>query len=226
MAVTTPEVVKASLVLVGLRLLGTPKDLEGFKQAIGTDVQMIGAGLIANIPSGITEPGHTLALNRDRITLDLSQSRSTINRDYPLREDLHRLAKVAWQAIGNTSLARTQPRVIGFNIEMFFDQDSGIPAFEYLSKRLFDVGPLGNEGWQFVGGAGRLMFDDGGRQWTINLEPRFNDKTESRIFLSVNLHMGSQTLPDEVGIRAYLEELWDKVHDFVQRLDNREASNG
>ncbi len=226
MAVTIQDVVKANLVLVGVRLLGKPQEFEGFKQAVRTDVQIVGAGLIADIPAGITEPGHTFALNRDRITLELSRSRSTISRDYPSREDLRRLAEVAWQAIDNTPLAGAQPRAFGFNIEMIFDQGSETPAFEYLSSRLFNVKPLGNEGWQFVGGAGKLIFDDSGRHWTINLEPRFNDKTESRVFLSVNLHMGEQPLPDEVGIRTTLEEVWDNIHQFVQRLDKSGECDG
>ena len=222
MAVTPPEVVKANLVLVGLRLLSAPEEFEAFRRAVGTDVQMAGTGLAMNIRSGLTEPMISLALNKDRIAIELSPDRSTINRDYPLREDLRRLAEVAGQAISNTkSIAEQQPRAYGFNIELVLDQDSGVPAFEYLSKRLFDVGPLGNEGWQFVGGAGKLIFSDSGRRWTINLEPRFNDETESRIFLTVNLHEAEQDPPTADQIREFLEELWDEVHDFVQRLDKR-----
>ena len=58
MAATIQDVVKANLVLVGLRLLGTPEEFEAFKHAVSTDVQIAGASVIANIPSGVTEPGH------------------------------------------------------------------------------------------------------------------------------------------------------------------------
>lgn len=221
MAVTTPEVVTASLVLVGLRLLSAPEELESFKSSIGTDVQLAGVAMGVNIQTGIAEPGLTLTLNRDRIKLESSRLRSTINRDYPSREDLPRLAEVSAQAISNTSIADQHLRAFGLNIELFFDQQSGDTAFEYLSKRLFDVGPLGNEGWQFAGGAGRLIFNDSDRRWTISLEPRFNDETESRVFLRVNLHKARQTVPAEDEIRISLEETWDEVHNFVQRLDKR-----
>ena len=224
MAVTTPEVVKASIVLAGLRLLNAPEEFEAFRGVIATDVQISGAGLATNIQSGITEPQVALTLNRDRITLELSPSRSAINRDYPLREDLPRLAEVAGQAISNTSEEEQELRAFGFNIELVFDQDSDIPAFGYLSRRLFDVDGLGSEGWQFIGGAGKLIFNDGGRRWTIGLEPRFGDETESRVFLSINLHKAGQTLPVEDEIRDSLEEVWDKVHDFVQRLDERDGN--
>ena len=221
MAITIPEVVKANLVLLGLRLLSAPEELESFKQAIGTDVQLAGVGMGVNVQTGIPEPGFILTLNRDRITLDLSAARSIINRDYPSHEDLPRLAQVARQAITTTSITENQLRAFGFNIELIFDQDSGTPAFGYLSERLFDVGPLGNEGWQFVGGAGRLIFDDSGRRWTVSLEPRFNDETESRVFLTVNLHRPEQRVPTEDEIRGSLEEIWDVTHQFVQRLDER-----
>ena len=218
MAVKIQDVVRANLVLLGLRLINTPNELQAFKSAVSTDVQVAGASLVANIPTGVTEPGRVLTLNRDRITLDLSPSRAAINRDYPERRDLRRLAEVAWQAINTSSDASVQPQAFGFNIELIFDQDSGTNAFGYLSGRLFDVEHLGITGWQFVGGAGRLIFDDSGRRWTINLEPRFNDNNESRVFLGVNLHIGGQTLLDEAGIRLSLEEVWDNSRDFVRRL--------
>ena len=178
-----------------------------------------------NIQTGIAEPGRTLTLNRERITLELSASRSMINRDYPSREELRRLAEVARQAIDNTSNTDQQPRASGFNVDLIFDQKSADTAFEYLSKRLFDVGALGNEDWKFVGGVGKLIFNDRGRRWTVSLEPRLNDETESRVFLGVNLHKAGPDLPVEDEIRTSLEEVWDEVHDFVHRLDNR-GGNG
>lgn len=221
MAARIQDVVKANMVVVGIRLLESPDELERFRRTIGTDVQIAGAGLVANIPAGTTEPGHMLALNRDRITLDLSPSRSTINRDYPLRQDLSRLAEVAWSALGNSAEVKLRPQVFGFNMEAIFDQDSNTPAFQYLSSRLFDVGSLGGDEWQFVGGSGRLIFEDKGRIWTFNLEPRFNDAGETRVFMGVNLHFGAHPLPDEQEIRGYLEDLWDNGHEFVNRLDDK-----
>ena len=221
MAITTTEVIKANLVLVGLRLLSGQEEFEAFRRAVGSDVQAAGTGLAMNIRTGLTEPMIGLALNRDRITIELSPDRSTINRDYPLREDLRRLAEVAGYAIDNTPEEEQQLQAFGFNMDMIFDQDSEELAFEYLSRRLFNAGPLGNEGWQLVGGAGKLIFDDGDRRWTISLEPRFNDATESRVLLTANLHRPEQRLPTEDEIRNSLEGLWDETHLFVQRLDER-----
>ncbi len=221
MAVTTPEVIKANLTLVGPRLLRTPEELESFKRAIGTDVQLAGVGMGVNVQTGVPESGVTLILNRERIALDLTPGRSIINRDYPLREDLPKLANVAGQAINCTSIGEQQLRAFGFNIDLIFDQDPETPAFTYISRRLFDVDALGSQGWQFIGGSGKLIFSDGERRWTITLEPRFNDETESRIFSSVNLHRAERTIPTEDEIRSSLQRMWDEVHNFVERLDER-----
>ena len=210
------------MVLIGLHLLNAPEQIEAFRLATGSDVQVAVAGLIANIQTGIPEPGLTLTLSRDRISLDVSPTRSAISRDYPSRDELGKLAEVAWKAIDNTSIEGQQLRAFGFNFDLIFHQCSSDSAIGYLSRRLFDVEPLGSAGWQFVGGAGRLIFDDSGRRWTIRLEPRFNADTESRVFLSTNVHMVNHELPTANEIRESLEEIWDEIHDFVKRLDERE----
>ena len=218
MAAEIQDIIRANLVLAGLRLLNTPAELEAFKRAVKTDVQEVRHGPIV---LGTTEPVRVFALHRDRITLELSPSHSAINRDYPLREDLPRLAEVAWQAINNTSTEGQHLQAAGFNIDLVFEQDSEKTAFEYLSQRLFGVEPSTNEGWRFVGGAGRLIFDAGVRQWTISMEPRFNDANESRVFVNANLHIAAQVLPTEKEIEAPFKEIWRAIYDFVQWLDTR-----
>ena len=104
---------------------------------------------------------------------------------------------------------------------MVFDQDSGATAFAYLSRQLFGAESLGHDEWQLAGAAVRLIFDDNGRRWTINLEPRFNEERETRVFLSGNLHLPDHPLPNEDEVVSYLEEAWDKTHHFVSHLDDR-----
>ena len=219
MSVISTEVVKTNLVLAGTRLLTTQDEFEAFRVAVGVDVQVAGTGLATSIPSGVAEPVLGLTLNRDRIAIELSPARSTFSRDYPLRHELPRLAEVSCKAINNTNLEEQRIQGYGFNIELVFDQDSGDTAFEYLAKRLFGTEPLGNEGWRLIGGAGRLIFGESRRRWSISLEPRFNSETESRVFLNANLHISETALPKEVEIQASLEEIWDNVHRFVGQLD-------
>ena len=226
MAYTGPDVLKADLVLLGTELLGEQAEVASFKEAMGSDVEVRGAGLIANAASNETAQVRILTLERERITLELSRLRSTISRAYPTRGDLGQLAKAAWQAIHNTSSPISTTLTFGFNVELVVDQDSEGTALGYISERLFDAEALGRNGWQIVGGAGRVIFGDGDRRWTFLMEPRFNDQAESRIFMTVNVERRQQPLPDEDGIKASLAEVWDEAHCFANRLDAKGAHHG
>ncbi len=219
MVATILDVVKIDVVLVGYRLLRTLEEVNDFRLAIETDVQIAGAGLVTNAPLGVTEPTYTLVLNRDRIALEISSLRSTISRDYPSREDIARLADVAGQAISSTSDSDYTPRAFGFNIELVFDQDDGISAFRYIGDRLFNI-DIWNDGWQISGGSGRMIFvDSNEKRWTVAIEPRFNDENSSRVFLSLNLHQDKQCVPAQEEMEDSLREIWDQAHKFVRWLD-------
>lgn len=216
MAANIEDVLRVNFVLVGFPLLSTQEETDAFRQAVGTEIAMAGAGLVTNIPSGVTEPGRTFTLNRDRITLDLSTSRSMINRDYPSREDLTRLSEIADLAIKCTNDTQ-QPRAFGFNVDLVFDQDSCAPALSYLGERLFKA-DLGNEGWKLFGGSGKLTFADNNRRWMVTIEPRFGEEDASRVYFSLNLHHNESRLPTKDEIWDSLGEVWDQAYSFVQRL--------
>ena len=219
MVATIQDVINANLVLVEFQLLRTSQDIEEFKNAVGSDVEVAGMGLFANIPTGRAEPGYALNLRKDRIALELSPPRSTIGMEYPTREGLARLANVACLAIASTSSELDAPQAFGFNVEVVFNQDSGNPASRYLSDRLFSSKQLGSEDWELVGGSGKFIFNDGGTRWTFDVEPRFNVENESRVFLRVNLHKSENRVPDKEEIQGSLEKAWDEIHNFMDRLD-------
>ena len=151
MAATLQDVVSVNLVLVGIGLLNEPGEFEQFRSALDIDLRLE-LGLVTNVQSGLTEPSRTITLNRERVSLNLSPSRSTIAREYPDKSDLARLAEVAALVIESTDLDGDTPQAFGYNIEMVFDQGTGQPAIQYLGERLFDYGMLGKEGWNLVGG--------------------------------------------------------------------------
>ena len=70
-----------------------------------------------------------------------------------------------------------------------------------------------------MGGTGRLVFDGDGAQWTVAVEPRFNDETAKRIFLSLNLHRVEQRLPSTSEVETSFREVWNQAHSFATRLD-------
>ena len=226
MAVQVYDIVSANLVLVGIRLLDTPAEFEKFAEALDADLQAE-LGISANVAGGMPEPTRKVTLSRDRIVLTMSPSRTSLDKEYPSREnptgDFARLAEVAQCAIASTVLESNRPAAFGYNLEAVFDQDSGQPALHYLGNRLFGPYSPGKAGWGLLGGTGQLIFaDPRNRQWTITARPRSNDEREHRVVLGLNLHLRDQPLPTAEEIQTALAEVWQEANDFMERLDRQE----
>ena len=219
MAATVLDVLKANVVLVGVELLRRDKEFSEFQNAVQTEVAISASGIVIGPQSSNPQPGRQLSLGRDRIVLETSQSRTTINRDYPSKEGLDRLAEVAGQAIKKSDVSNQALRAFGYNIELVYDQDSGQSALRYLRDRLFPSYLFRDVGWQLIGGAGILDFRGDGDSWKAKIEPRLNDPGATRIFLGLNLHKQETNLPNEDDIRASLGKIWEQAQKFAERLD-------
>lgn len=218
MTATVQDVLKANIVLVGVHLLAASEQLEAFQQAVDTDVVSSGFGLNVGATGNTQDTVHVLTISRDRITLELSSAKSTIERDYPSDEDLDRLGDIAGLALEKTGSA-VHARAFGYNVELVYVQDSGLPATEYLAQRLF-AGALPTVGEsQLSGGRGTLSFVDGTTHWNVSVESRFrNDKT-AKVFLSLNMHANEQRVPSEDEIKASLRRTWKEAITFIERID-------
>lgn len=221
MAITIHNVLNANVVLAGISLLNIPSELKAFMDGINVDEVVSNASLLRRDLFPNVDAERTFSLGKERITLDISLSRSILRRDYPEWEDLERLAEVAGHAIAKTDLQGRSPHAFGYNLELVYTQCSGQPAGRYLAERLFAPNLLGNEGEQLLGGTGRLTFQNGEKVWMVNLEPRFNEKDTAKVFLSLNLHQNEQRMPDENEIRASLHEIWKQARQFATRVDER-----
>ena len=225
MAAIIQDVLKANLVFLGLQLLDKPEALDAFRGLVGTDVTITASGLVLGAPTNAVTTGQTLALPRDRITLESSPVRSVIAKDYPSMEevtrnrDLDRFAEVAHYAVTNTHLDVDERRDLGYNIELVYEQDTGLSAFRYLAERLFRSAPITRTEWQLIGGSAKLHFQGNQELWNVTIEPRFQDHTTNRIFLSLNLHRSLQSLPNQHEIKASLNEAWNQAVGFVMQLD-------
>ena len=223
MAATLQDVVSANMVLVGVGLLNQPDEVERFKTRLDVDLR-VEVGLVTNVQSGQTEPSRTLRLDRERIALDLSPSRSSIAREYPEYSDLARLAQVSALAIGCTDLADRAPLAFGYNVEMVFSQDTGQSSIQYIGERLLSYQSLGRAGWDLFGGTGQIIYTGDASRWAITIRPQTGDAATTRIALALNLHKDEQRLPDETEIRRSLEEARKEAVSFMNRLDERRAS--
>lgn len=218
MAAAVLEVLKANLMLVGVGLLTEQEEFESFVREVAVDVS-VAIGLSPNNPTGMPEPLRKIVLNRDRIEIETSLSWTSVSRDYPEERDLERLSAIAGLAIAKTYPQDRPSQPFGFNIELVYRQDSGEPAHTYLADRLFAESLADLDQWELVGGSGRLVFQSDDAVWTIQLEPRANDETATRVSLRLNMHKDSRPLPDQDEILKSLREAWKAAYYFVSLLD-------
>lgn len=223
MAISSAEILNINLVLVGVELIKTPDEINEFRNAVGVDVVIAEAGFAIGAPIGVpvnlAGGSRILSLDKDRITIDVSAQRSTIKRDYPLSiGEIERLAEVATFAISTTE---SQPKAFGYNIEMVYEQDSGMPASQYLSERLFadDVPKI--EDGNVLGGSGRLAFAGNGKTWRVGIEPRFNNEMDKRVFLTLNMHIDHNRFPAREEIMSSMREIEENAKSFASCLDTR-----
>ncbi len=216
MATTILDVLKVELVLGGVMLLLNPDEIEAFRSVVDADVVVTDKGAF-NL-------GKRLTFGKERIVLDTDMSPSVqtiISREYPVEEDLNRLAEVTRHAIAQTNLLDQQPQSSVYRIDLIYDQDSGLPAAKYLANQLYSAELYRHEGWGVEGGFSRIVFTEGENKWGVSIEPRFSSDVTNTVYLSFARFSKVTQLPDDGEIRGSLGEVWCKAHDFLIQLDQR-----
>lgn len=228
MSIEFQDVLKASMVLAGVVLLRDQHQRDNFAGLIDTETMSetvvsgpVPPATLSDSPTSVAETGMVLALPRDRIRIELvsAPSRTSIERQYPKLEDLERLAEVAGHAIEVTDLEGQVPIAYGFNIELVYRQTEEKPSERYIAERLFSNHQFGIEDWILVGVGGKLSFEGNDARWNFTVEPRANDASERRVYLSLNLHRNKQQIPNGDEILDSLHEIWKRSHDFAKQLD-------
>ena len=223
MPIEFQDVLGVNLVLLGVVLLGEPTQQDQFTDSIDAEIVKEFIGTPPPIPGGPPnpqEPGLVLDLPRDRIQLISTPSRSQIQRQYPTGlDDLERVAEVASRAIDLTDLSGQSPRAFGFNIQLAYRPTEDKPAERYIAERLFLRQQFGIEGWTLIGGGGNLSFEGHDARWNITIEPRANDPSGRKVYLSLNLHRDTQEVPSRQDIVVSLQDIWNRSREFVTQLD-------
>ena len=215
MAVKIQDFLKADIVFAGVGLLRNQRGLDAFTASVGTEIVVDAPNSLPGVPV----PGLRVALNRDRIVLDLAPERTLITKDYPSSDDLDRLAEVTALALENTGSEGGMLQAVGFNVELVYDQDSGQTASRYLSERLFNSRLSKKIGLPIHGAEGRLVFTSGENLIGVTLQPRFGDATTTRIFMNLNLHRQTQILPTQLEIKESLRNALNDAEEIARRID-------
>ena len=219
MAVKIQDVLKADIVFAGVGLLRTQQSLDAFLASV--DMEPLVEPL--NVGPNIQVPGIRIAFNRERISVVLSQGRSIVVQEYPDLTGLNQLAEIARTAIDQTPPSEEILVAVGFNIELVYDQESGMTASAYIADRLLSEDAFKSDGWQLTAGANRTVIDANGPRITQSVAPRFNDASTTKIFASLNLHTETNQMPHHSEIVASLRYAWELIHDFPVRFDEDNA---
>ena len=214
------DVLKTNVVLVGIRLLSTLPERDAFRRVVETDVSEVAPSIQLGISAGPTqlELGlSTLVLDRDRITLELTPDRSTISREYPSKEGLERMAEVVGHAIDLSNPGRQQLRAFGFNVEVIYVLGDEDTAYQYIAARLLAPDLFRN--YFLRGGAARFHLVREDQTWNLNIEPRFSDPATNKVFVSLNLHFDSPTMPSKSLIRESLQKVWAQAHSIMDEFE-------
>lgn len=214
MSATISDLLTASVVLLGVRLLDSNEGVQSFKDSVDAEVDTEQL-----IPLAAPSEGQQLTLRKDRITINTVGDRSVVQQEYPTVITLQRLAEVAGVAVSNTKNTSVA-RGVGYNVELVYDQDSVGTAAGYIADRLFADFDR-NEGWKITGGRAGIGFvGDDETVWNVVLEPRRQDAFTTKVFLSINLHRNVALVPQREAIAEGLRVAYEAAVKFVNKLDS------
>ena len=216
MPIKITELLQANFVIVGIDLLQSDEELKSFADSIDTDIVVEKlVGLHSTAPNG-----RRLAINRDRIFLELFPDRFTIRQEYPTSDSafgtLSRLAGLAIEKSGavDSTLVRTH----GYNIELLYDPGP-VLASPYIASRIFGDFER-NPGWKTIGGQASIKFRDGDDTiWSVAIEPRFKQDNAENVFFSLNLQREQQHIPNAQEIQRSLERTLNEATVFIDAVD-------
>lgn len=224
------DIIRMNVVLAGIQLLTSPGEKDAFSVTVNAEVTeamtqgfaiSFGPPGTSTPPPPIAEP-RLLTLQKERITLDLSPGLSTIFRDYPTGNDIQRLAEVAHLAISHTNIEGQTLQAFGVNLEAVCGLPSGKTFDGFLASNIYATNITGNPQYKLTGGATRMTFQNGKGQWNIGIEPRFGDVTSNKLFMTLNLHDSSGSMPIESELNESLINLMEHAHIFADILSRRQ----
>lgn len=223
MAITVQDVLDVNLTLAGIELLNSAEGINAFRQSVRSEISEVTTGIAIPVPApaelGIQR--RQFDLGKERISVVAHAERSAVSRSYPSRiDDLERLAEVSSLAIDNTAVAEQDLRAYGYNIDLVGWLTEGGTVNQFIVTRVFGSDFRRRVGGEVVGGVIRAAFEADGEIWNMRLEPRMNDDSGSKVFVSLNLHKPDTQIPARASLAKSLRQVWEKAHEIVENLDD------
>ena len=222
-----PDVLSANMVFAGLSLLGNEVQRIEFINRAGGDVVIDTiSDLSIPAPFSAERPRESkelrMMLDKGQVAIIVNQNRTTIERRYPERDDLSRLADIIDMVRECCQPVSPTLTAVGVNIVWLYHRSSDKqPSGAFLAENIF-ASRWGNlNGLPLVGEAARLRYVSGNTSWTFRVEPRALDVTGRRVYLSLNQHQDRSALPKKGETWQLLQEAWNKMSDFGELIQTK-----
>jgi hypothetical protein len=215
MAVKKFDLIAIEFVIVGVELLNTPQSLGRF----GSALREYRWTPISQAQNGFGD-GRRVSLDRERIYLDLTATRSRVRQEYPAEDGFPDLAELVSRTIDLTDKPAGSVGPLGYNIEVSYEQDSERSAFSYIGQKVFaGLGTI--QDWNLVGGMGAAVrFEDNhGVIRNVHIEPRFRNESFQRVYLHLNVHVNSNRVPTTAELAAGLSLALEDAKKFIYLLE-------
>ena len=215
MAVKKIDLIAIEFVIVGVELLNGTQSLGRF----GSSFREYRWTPVSQAENSFGD-GRRVSLDRERIYLDLTPSRSRIRQEYPDEERFSDLAELVSRTFELSEQLAESVGPHGFNVELSYEQDSERSAFSYIGQRVFSgLGKI--NGWEIIGGMGAAVRfgDDRGVIRNVQIEPRFRNESFQRVFLHLNLHVNGNRVPTAEEIASGFTLAFQDAREFISLLD-------
>lgn len=224
MAIKNEEVTQVNIVLDGLELLRSDKEINELRNTYA-DAKLDGQLGRLNAQTSSLTQGRLVSLPRQRISMHLFPSQSIIRRDYPESdEDLGYLARLAAHAVQITGKEEQTLESFGVEVELNYHQDSGETVLKYLSERLFPNGlTLPIPDVNLEGALVKLVYRDDESLLRVALNPYLGEVETSRIALSIGVAKDTDQVPTVDELTELLKKARKLAKDYPPFLDNRSA---
>ena len=222
MSIDVQDVLDVNLTLVGVELLNSTEGVNAFRQSVRSEISEVTTGIAIPVstPAGLPIQRRQFGLEKERISVAVYSERSAVSRAYPSQpDDLERLAEVASLAIDNTDVEGQELRAYGYNVDLVGQITAGLTVNQFVATRVLGSDFHRRVGGEIVGGVVQTTFVADGEIWNMRIEPRMNDDSGSKIFVSLNLHHLDAQIPARASIVKSLRQVWEKINEIVERLD-------
>ena len=155
-----------------------------------------------------------LAIEQERLSFDVVPPLE-IQRDYPLHQDVARLAQAVnvW-----TDLVADLDSVssVIYRIERTYLPDWDDDNLRALGRRLL-APELPFSSWEVFGGTGSIVYNDKqGRVWSFNIQPRVHDTT--KLYLEASLFISAVPNLATEEVERHLQDVWETSLNFLQEV--------